>query len=75
MFLQRNVVELFLDVEIMKKGVLGAIALIVLALIGGAVLKTIGAPALVVKGVTLVAVFSFLVAGKLVFDYFWKKRR
>ncbi|HHV30948.1 MAG TPA: hypothetical protein GXX74_00865 [Clostridiales bacterium] len=59
----------------MKKGLLGAIALIVLALIGGAVLKTIGAPALVVKGVTLVAVFSFLVAGKLVFDYFWKKRR
>ena len=59
----------------MKKGLLGAIALIGLALIGGAVLKTIGAPALVVKGVTLVVVFSFLVAGKLVFDYFWKKRR
>lgn len=59
----------------MKKGLLGAIALIVLALIGGAVLKTIGAPALVVKGVTFVAVFSLLVAGKLVFDYFWKKRR
>lgn len=59
----------------MKKGLLGAIALIVLALIGGAVLKTIGAPALAVKGVTLVAVFSCLVAGKLVFDYFWKKRR
>jgi len=75
MFLQRNVVALFLEVDNMKKGLLGAIALIVLALIGGAVLKTIGAPALVVKGVTLVAVFSFLVAGKLVFDYFWKKRR
>lgn len=59
----------------MKKGLLGSIALILLALIGGAVLKTIGAPALVVKGATLVAVFSFLVAGKLVFDYFWKKRR
>ena len=59
----------------MKKGLLGSIALIVLALIGGAVLKTIGAPSLVVKGATLVAVFSFLVAGKLVFDYFWEKRR
>ena len=75
MFLQRNVVALFLEVDNMKKGLLGAIALIVLGLIGGAVLKTIGAPALAVKGVTLVAVFSCLVAGKLVFDYFWKKRR
>ena len=59
----------------MKKGLLGTIVLLVLALIGGAILKSIGAPALAVKGITLVAVFSFLIAGKLVFDYFWKKRR
>lgn len=75
MFLQRIHSSTFLEVDNMKKGLFGAIALLVFALIGGAILKTMGAPALAIKGATLVAVFSVLIGGKLIFDYFWKKRR
>lgn len=59
----------------MTKGLFWVIALLVLALIGGAFLKIIDAPALAIKGAMLVVVFSFLTIVKSVFDYCWKKRK